>query len=142
MVLTPGPPVPQGAPGRQGRLPLLLSPGARLSIPISGLQRAEPLQLLLSPSGLQLRSASLLESPAPAEGQAAGSGVRRLGPDLCNRAQTGLRGSLPGTPGSPPPLQHRLPWGRLVIFGLLQAPPERRDYACAIFGTLATPMNK
>ncbi|KAJ1197851.1 hypothetical protein NDU88_001696 [Pleurodeles waltl] len=68
---------------------------------ISGLQRAEPLQL--SPGGRRLRSASALESPAPAEGQAAGSGVRRLGPDPCDRAPR-LPGRLPRVSTAAPAL--------------------------------------
>ncbi|KAJ1177948.1 hypothetical protein NDU88_003199 [Pleurodeles waltl] len=105
------------ASGQQGRPPLLPSLGVHLYVLISGLQRAEPLQLPLSPGGCRLRSASLLGSPAPAAGQAAGPGVRRPGPDPCNRAQTGLRGSPAGPLGSPPQFQHRLPGGRLAIFG-------------------------
>ncbi|KAJ1161440.1 hypothetical protein NDU88_001926 [Pleurodeles waltl] len=95
----------------------LPTPGARPSVPTSGLQRPELLQFLRGSGGCRLRSASPLESPAPAGGQAAGSEVRRLGSDLCNRVQTGLRGS-PAVPlRSPPQHQHRLPRGRLVMFG-------------------------
>ncbi|KAJ1097109.1 hypothetical protein NDU88_002236 [Pleurodeles waltl] len=99
MAPTEGLPVPHGASGRQDRPPHLPSPGAHLSVPASGLQRQEPLQLLLGPGGCQLRSTSPLKSPAPAEGQAAGSEVRRLGLDPCNTAQTGLCGSSAGPPG-------------------------------------------
>ncbi|KAJ1165036.1 hypothetical protein NDU88_005466 [Pleurodeles waltl] len=65
--------------------------------------RAAPVltQLSRSPDPVPRRFASPLESPAPAEGLAAGSQVCRHDSDLRNRAQTGLRGSPAGPLGSP-----------------------------------------
>ncbi|KAJ1177143.1 hypothetical protein NDU88_002405 [Pleurodeles waltl] len=116
-----GPPDPHGASARQGRPPSLPTPGAHISVLATGLQRPEPLRFPLGSGGRRLRSRAgprLNSSPGLQPwGQAAGSGVCRLGSDPCNRAQTGLCGSRAGPIGSPTQHKHRLPLGRLVVFG-------------------------